>query len=155
MFCDKVRLLFNINVKELFHFILGAVIGFTLPLIIFYTGSLKFAPRTESFTNIAECKLYNDSLSQKLFKEVKLLCWVMTSPETHQSKAIHIKRTWGKRCNKLLFMSSQLDKNLETIALPVKEGRSFLWDKTKRSFEYVHKHHFKDYDWFLKADDDK
>lgn len=98
---------------------------------------------------------YNDTLAAKLFKDVRLLCWIMTTPENHKSKAIHVKRTWGKRCNKLLFMSTANDVELDSIALPVFEGRNYLWDKTKKAFEFIYKNHFDDADWFLKADDDK
>lgn len=40
-------------------------------------------------------------------KKVKVLCWVMTQPKNHKERAIHIKRTWGKRCNVLFFVSSK------------------------------------------------
>lgn len=145
--------------KEVFNFIFGAVVGLSLSFLMFYPKDLKLfseSVKSEKYLNKnTNLSLYNDELAEELFSKVKLLCWVMTSPENHQTKAIHVKRTWGKRCNKLLFMSSKLDPNLGTVALPVKEGRTFLWDKTKRAFEYVYRNHFEDYDWFLKADDDK
>ncbi|RWS19609.1 glycoprotein-N-acetylgalactosamine 3-beta-galactosyltransferase 1-like protein, partial [Leptotrombidium deliense] len=78
----------------------------------------------------------------------------MTSPKNHQLKALHVKVTWGKRCNKLLFMSSEEDKSLPTIKLNVKEGRNNLWAKTRAAFAYVYNNHYNDADWFMKADDD-
>jgi len=95
-----------------------------------------------------------DILPSHLFNETRILCMVMTSPKTHQSRAIHIQRTWGTRCNKLIFMSTKADKQLGSVVLNVREGYSNSWPKTRASLEYVYKHHFHKYDWFLKADDD-
>jgi glycoprotein-N-acetylgalactosamine 3-beta-galactosyltransferase len=88
---------------------------------------------------------------------VRVLCWIMTGPANHNTKAIHVKNTWGKRCNTLLFMSSAEDLSFEgtLVALPnVQEGREFLWEKTRQAFNYVYEHHYEDADWFFKADDD-
>ncbi|EDW04467.1 GH12988 [Drosophila grimshawi] len=96
----------------------------------------------------------NTSLADQLKKDVRILCWVMTNPNNHKLKARHVKRTWGKRCNILLFMSSEADDELPTVKLDVGEGRENLWRKVKEAFKYVYRHHFNDADWFYKADDD-
>ncbi|KAK4873723.1 hypothetical protein RN001_013083 [Aquatica leii] len=99
-------------------------------------------------------RMENSSVADHLAQQVRVLCWVMTGPNNHQSKAKHVKNTWGKRCNVLLFMSSENDSSLPAIALPVKEGRNNLWAKTKEAFKHVYNHYFDQADWFLKADDD-
>lgn len=98
--------------------------------------------------------LENSTIASSLYKEVRILCWIMTHPANHRTKAIHVKKTWGSRCNKLLFMSTAFDAELEAIKLNASEGRTKLWGKTKRAFQYVYQHHMNDADWFMRADDD-
>lgn len=70
----------------------------------------------------------------------------MTWPENHEAKARHVKATWGKRCDVLLFMSTAADDSLPTVVLNGSssssslrlEGRDKLWGKTKAAFRYVY-----------------
>lgn len=87
--------------------------------------------------------------------EVRVLCWVMTSPATRLERTVPIENTWGKRCNKLLLMSSRTDNQTDrVIALPVDEGRENLWRKVRAAYKYIYEHHLDDADWFMKTDDD-
>ncbi|XP_037959689.1 glycoprotein-N-acetylgalactosamine 3-beta-galactosyltransferase 1-like [Teleopsis dalmanni] len=103
-----------------------------------------------SDSNLSDYK----SLADKLYNETRVLCWVLTSPNNHAKRAVHVKNTWGSRCNKLIFMSSAEDSELGAVKLSVGEGRGNLWRKTREAAKYIYDHHLDEADWFLKADDD-
>lgn len=99
-----------------------------------------------------------DEASERGFEKVeqgKILCWVLTYPNHKDSQAAAVKETWGRRCDKLLFMTSVKDPEDDSfVALNVTENRDNLWTKTQLSLEYIHRNHIAEYDWFFKADDD-
>lgn len=96
----------------------------------------------------------NTDIAENLYQKVKILCWVMTSPQNLEKKAKHVKATWAQRCNKVLFMSSEENQDFPAVGLKTKEGREQLYWKTIKAFQYVHDHYLEDADWFMKADDD-
>lgn len=93
-------------------------------------------------------------MADELYKKVRILCWVMTGPKNLQTKARHVKATWSRHCNVVVFMSSVDDPDFPTVGLGTKEGRDQLYWKTIRAFHYAYEHHIHEADWFLKADDD-
>lgn len=93
-------------------------------------------------------------LADELYKKVRILCWVMTAPVNLEKKARHVKYTWSRHCNVVVFTSSVDDPDFPTVGLGTKEGRDQLYWKTIRAFHYAYEHYADEADWFLKADDD-
>ncbi|KAG7265352.1 hypothetical protein CRUP_027077 [Coryphaenoides rupestris] len=91
--------------------------------------------------------------NQTATSKIRVLCWIMTGPKYLNSRTRHIRDTWARHCDKVLFMSS-VETDFPTVGLNVSEGRDQLYWKTIRAFQYIHRHHLDDADWFLKADDD-
>ncbi|ALC46076.1 CG2983 [Drosophila busckii] len=145
-----MRLVFALIVGVAAGYCLAQRSWFTVPQSVCYNC-------TENAQNQSNVSITSDNqttLADQLAKEVRVLCWIMTSPKNHDTKALAVKRTWGKRCNKLLFMSSVDNEYEDTITLQTEGGRDNLWGRTKAAFKYVYEHHFDEADWFLKADDD-
>lgn len=161
------------KIQEIFSFLIGVVGGFVIFQLMtqnFWTYSattsknyrsgniitIKKINKNKSNSNDIKLEQYEHKLADKLFNEVKILCWVFTHPENHKTKVPHVRNTWGKRCNKLLFISSQEVENApDIVELPIEDGRTHLWNKTKLTMKYVYENYINDFDWFMRADDDK
>ncbi|XP_026851701.1 glycoprotein-N-acetylgalactosamine 3-beta-galactosyltransferase 1-B [Electrophorus electricus] len=96
----------------------------------------------------------DSTVADALYEQVRILCWVMTGPDNLQKKARHVKATWSRHCNIVVFMSSVDDPDFPAVGLNTKEGRDQLYWKTIRAFHYALQKHGEEADWFLKADDD-
>ncbi|KAI0226122.1 Glycoprotein-N-acetylgalactosamine 3-beta-galactosyltransferase 1 [Lamellibrachia satsuma] len=95
-----------------------------------------------------------ETIADKLYKEVRVLCWVMTSEQNLNTRARHVQATWTRRCNKVLFASDHKDDEFPTIDINVTAGKYHLTMKAMKAFDYVYKHHYDDADWFIRTDDD-
>lgn len=70
------------------------------------TNAPKLPPRPASSRAEAE-----------LQRKGKILCWVLTHPDAHTTKAAAVNRTWGSRCDYLLFVTSKHSPGLPTFAV--------------------------------------
>ena len=94
----------------------------------------------------------DDTVAKALQQNVRVLCWVMTTPDNHMSRAVHIQATWGRRCNVLLFVTEKDDVGaLSVMTVDVETGREHLTAKTMSAFDHVYSHHQNEADWFLKV----
>lgn len=122
-------------------------------VMVLNAGALPL-PRGTSSVDYMESGLRNETLAEKMHREVRVLCWVLTTPKYHKTRAIHVLRTWGKRCNKIYFMTSEPDDELPTVVLTKPDRYEMLWGKTKEAFVHIHEQMRHEADWFIKADDD-
>ena len=102
------------------------------------------------------CLFFSEAKSNStgLYNKVRVLCFVLTMQESLKLKAEHVRRTWGNKCNKLVFFSSKTDDSFPAVGLDTAEGYKQLSGKTLHALKYLFQNHFNDADWFLKADDD-
>jgi hypothetical protein len=86
----------------------------------------------------------------------RILCWVLTHPGSHDTKAAAVNRTWGSRCDRLVFVTTEEVPELPARVLDLAgpEGREQLWNKSKAMWMHVYDKYLNDADWFIKADDD-
>ncbi|XP_053960121.1 glycoprotein-N-acetylgalactosamine 3-beta-galactosyltransferase 1-like [Anastrepha ludens] len=152
------------------HILCGFVLGFLMALctlLLYNRYQLETAAQRQHITAtdnwqtgymvaLQEVAIEADTLQQQLSKEVRVLCMVLTSPEQHASHAQHVKATWGKRCTRMIFISSEVDEELDAVAVVAREADTYdeLWNKTREGFRYVYERYYDEYDWFVKADDD-
>eukprot|EP00056_Hartaetosiga_gracilis_P005165 m.82029 g.82029 ORF g.82029 m.82029 type:complete len:117 (+) comp12074_c0_seq6:1322-1672(+) len=86
----------------------------------------------------------------------KILCWIMTNPSNHNNKAVTVKETWGRHCDKIVFVTTATHPKLDTwiVSLPEKESRDMLWFKSIHAWQRAYDEGIDEFDWFIRGDDD-
>jgi glycoprotein-N-acetylgalactosamine 3-beta-galactosyltransferase len=107
-------------------------------------------------------------------QEVRVLCMVMINSTQKSTEAAHLKKTWGRHCNKLIFMGDAnlkgpqyffingiymqkkiIDSTLHIVDTKDESHRSGSWAKTIESYTHVWNNMKDTFDWVIKVDDTK
>ncbi|KAF1785016.1 Fringe-like [Phytophthora cactorum] len=87
--------------------------------------------------------------------KTRILCWVNTYHANHDKRLHAIKRTWGRKCDKLLFMSDIEDLSVPTVQIVAPPLHETLWQKHREIVRLLVREYSEDqFDWVFKCDDD-
>lgn len=89
--------------------VIGGIIGFFLGILVSHVQRADWKQyKAKLGKRVKSDVIYlNSGLeTPRSNKKFKLLCWILTNPSNHKTKALYVKWTWSKRCDKVLFMSS-------------------------------------------------
>ena len=72
----------------------------------------------------------------------------MTHPDNHATRAVTIKRTWGRKCDILLFATTGEHAELSVMKVAVaREGKDAAWDKAKQVWLNLYHDYLDQADW--------
>ncbi|XP_015042546.2 glycoprotein-N-acetylgalactosamine 3-beta-galactosyltransferase 1 [Drosophila pseudoobscura] len=85
-----------------------------------------------------------------LYDDIRILCMIPYN-YNHPSTAKYAKRTWGRHCNVLLFVSGDIDDELEPYVPGINETDN--WTLVHRGLLHAFEAYKDEADWFLKVED--
>lgn len=106
----------KLNAENTFIFLTGICCGYIL--FVLFTEKIvdpKKYGQIQLVSKIVE--MNSSSQSVESVKKIRILCFLNTMPESYSKKAVHIRNTWHKHCDKLLFVSTLMDMNLGALGL--------------------------------------
>ena len=135
------------------HFLLGFFVGFLLTFFARNLLCLLFV-KCRSYSEWKFIKSYKIQPSVPEVKHDKILCWVMTLKVLPEDR-FRIGSTWGKRCDKLIFVAKTGEPSEDTIISPYELlERMDLWNQAHRAWARIAERFMHEYDWFIKLDTD-
>lgn len=132
-----------------------------VPLFLLYGSLLIFYYALSNAGQGPKRRLYwleSNFLFKSEPRQPRVLCAIMTIPGNHQSKTVAVRDTWAKRCDSVIYFTSSQEpdvfQNATVVIMNITQGRDYLWEKTRAAFLHMEEFYGKDFDWFLKSDDD-
>lgn len=160
------------------HFLIGLSIGFFMCLTFIFntrvkgdyeevkTSSVFISQELAEKTGLKEVRKFSSDAYMKANvcnygkSGPRILCAVYTYKKNHASRALMVHKTWGKRCDKIIYMTGPHNytvedpEELNLVNLNITDSYAKLTDKTIGTLNYVYKNLMDDFDWLIKADDD-
>lgn len=94
-------------------------------------------------------------MTEAEMRSVRVLCWVNTYHKSHAQRVRAIQRTWGKKCDKILFMSDIEDLAMPTVRITAPPLHEMLWQKHREIVRLLKREYAEgEFDWVFKCDDD-
>lgn len=176
---SMIKFLISWNIKQFtIGFLFGVIVSLIYNLAMYY-GVFIEAYQNEKNTNMPNSLKLSKNCFEKSEKTLtnflesenkcayskkgpRILCTIFTYKKNFDLKAKYVEQTWGKRCDKLIFVSGYLNKteqkaysHMDIVYLNVTDtSRLSLTPKTIQTLIFANKHLINEFDWILKADDD-
>ena len=145
------------------HAIIAGSIFFSVVFIVVFYSNTKSYP----IMSIPYVLFSFGNLNQTSPQLPRVLCLILTTPKYFRTRAKAVNETWAPHCDGYYFISEpSADKNPNSAEVniskklpiaPIKNitvGYEHLTQKSVLAFLFAYEHHFNDFDWFIKADDD-
>ena len=145
------------------HAIIAGSIFFSVVFIVVFYSNTKSYP----IMSIPYVLFSFGNLNQTSSQLPRVLCLILTSPKNFLTRTKTINETWAPRCDGYYFISEpstdktpnsrEVEISKKLPIAPIKNitaGYEHLTQKSVLAFLFAYEHHFNDFDWFIKADDD-
>mmetsp|Transcript_27387 Transcript_27387/g.38218 ORF Transcript_27387/g.38218 Transcript_27387/m.38218 type:complete len:311 (+) Transcript_27387:185-1117(+) len=84
----------------------------------------------------------------------RILCWAFTRTG-FEERAYALQQTWGRYCDKLLFISNAVVPRLKTMVVELEDdSHDNLWQKMQLAIQAIYARFKGRFDWYYKIDDD-
>lgn len=149
------------RLELLLMLLLGLICGSCLSKLLqlarveFYElyASQQFTADTVSNADNSLMHPNNNNNKNNSNTEQRILCIITLKPKGKRQQ--DIARTWGRRCQKLLFIRPHARKpKLSIVGLAKSRTDSSSWARTRANLQHVHNRYHKKYDWFLMVTDE-
>ncbi|KHJ90175.1 N-acetyllactosaminide 3-alpha-galactosyltransferase, partial [Oesophagostomum dentatum] len=142
--------------RHIFYLLISlGIFGFLLKILIWNRPTTHYDRKSDP--ELLQY-VYTSPAARRLPKSGQLFCWVQTAKIYHETRALAINETWLSRCDHGELFTSDFfpsdDIPYSTTFAGIPDSYYNLFYKSRYAFYYIYRHISKNFDWYMKADDD-